>query len=415
MTNDFNGKKLKPKKNRFNDDKFNLTRTRSCNTAFSNQGGICMSGSIYYRKDRSIYVVGWYDKATKKKHTIYRYNCEFMYHQKIADKCLAAIQSDYEKFMRGEGSFRIEKYTGKGWTDVIEYFQEWLETKKKKKPATYKGYNSYFKNWIKPFFEKNPVMLHEIQLDTLDKLLDTIKLKPKGKYNVMNCFHCFIDYAWRSNRITEMPPFPKKSDYNLVDPTIVWIPEERQMNIINAMPDIHKPIFLWLKYHLRRPGEACALKKADFDPFNKVFTIRRSISARKLVESTKTYAEHVIPCHSEFETIAMGLFKNSIDFFFQNPRARKEGMRYTNESLNNIWKAACKAVGENIELYSGVKHSSCCQYLNEKGLSLSELQTITDHANMASVMRYGKIEIDRKRQLLETRRTGPKLVRTKNK
>ena len=114
MTCDFNGKRLNPIKDRFNDDKFNLTQTRSYNTVFSNQGGICMSGSIYYRKDRGIYVVGWYDKATKKKHTIYRYNNEFMYHQKIADKCLAAIQSDYEKFMRGEGSFRIEKYTGKG-------------------------------------------------------------------------------------------------------------------------------------------------------------------------------------------------------------------------------------------------------------------------------------------------------------
>jgi integrase len=371
-----------------------------------------MSGSIYYREDRSIYVVGWYDKATKKKHSIYRYNSELMYHPKIAEKCLATIQSDYEKYQRGEASFRIEKYTGKGWTDVIEYFQEWLETKKKKKPATYKGYNSYFNNWIKPFFEKHPVMLHEVQLDTLDKLLDSIKLKPKGKYNVMNCFHCFMDYARRSKRIPEMPSFPKKSDYELVTPVINWLPEERQLNILNAIPEVHRPIFLWLKYHLRRPGEACALKKPDYDPFNKVFIVRRSISARTVVDSTKTNNEHMIPCHSEFESIAKALVKQSGEFFFQNPRARKEGKRYTIESLNRIWKAACKAVGENIKLYAGLKHSSCCQYLNERGLSLSELQILTDHANIESVKRYGKVEMDRKRQLLETRRTGPKLVRT---
>jgi integrase len=415
MKSKFNGKRLNPIKDRFRDDKFYLTQSRSCNTAFSKQGGICMSGSIYYRKDRGIYVVGWYDKATKKKHTIYRYNGEFMYHQKIAAKCLAAIQSDYEKYMRGEGSFRIEKYNGKGWTDVIEYFQEWLKLKKKtKKPATYKGYRSYFENWIKPFFEKHPVMLHEIKLDTLYMLLNSVQLTGKGKYNVMNCFHSFMKFAWRSDRIPEMPPFPEKSDYELVEPVIKWLHEDRQMKIISAIPEVHRPIFLWLKYHVRRPSEACALKKEDYDIFNNLFIIRRTLSDRKLIESTKTSAVHIIPCHSEFTEIAKSQLKKSGDFFFQNPRARKTGKRYTIESLNNLWRAACKAVGENIALYSGLKHSGCCQYLNEKGLHLNELQTITDHANIESVKKYAKYEIDRKRELFETRRTGPKLVRTQN-
>jgi len=338
-----------------------------------------------------------------------------MYHQKIADKCLAAIQSDYEKYQHGESSFRIEKYTGKGWTDVIEYFQEWLKLKKKtKKPATYKGYRSYFENWIKPFFEKHPIMLHEIKLDTLYTLLDSVELTGKGKYNVMNCFHSFMKFAWRSDRIPEMPPFPEKSDYELVEPVINWLPEDRQMKIIGAIPEVHRPIFLWLKYHVRRPSEACALKKEDYDIFNNLFIIRRTLSDRKLIESTKTSAVHIIPCHSEFTEIAKSQLKKSGDFFFQNPRARKTGKRYTIESLNNLWRAACKAVGENIALYSGLKHSGCCQYLNEKGLHLNELQTITDHANIESVKKYAKYEIDRKRELFETRRTGPKLVRTQN-
>jgi integrase len=230
----------------------------------------------------------------------------------------------------------------------------------------------------------------------------------------MNCFHAFMVFAWRSERIPEVPPFPEKSEFGLVQPTIKWLPEERQMNIISAIPEVHRPIFLWLKYHLRRPSEACALKKEDYDLFNDIFTIRRTLSDRKLVESTKTNTVHVIPCHSEFTGIAKQCLSKPGDFFFQNPRARKTHKRYTIESLNNIWKAACKAVSENIDLYSGLKHSSCCQYLNDKGLHFSELQIITDHANMDSVKRYGKVEIDRKRQLLETRRTGPKLVRANN-
>jgi integrase len=348
-----------------------------------------MSGSIYFRADRNIFVVGWYDKQTKKKHIIYRYNGELMYHRKIAEKCLAILQGDYEKHLRGEASFRIEKYTGNGWTDVIEYFQEWLQIKKNKKPATYNGYNSYFMNWIKPFFEQHPVMLHEIRLDSLYKLLNFSKLSPKGKYNVLNCFHAFLKFAWRSERIPEIPPFPEKSEFGLIQSVIKWLPEERQMKVINSIPENHRAIFLWLKYHLRRPSEACALKKEDYDPFNNVFVIRRTLSARQLVNSTKTGAVHMIPCHSEFTDIAKQLMKKDGDFFFQNLLARRDGKRYSIESLNKIWRKACASVGENIQLYSGLKHSSCCQYLNEKGLSFSELQIITDHANIDSVKRYG--------------------------
>jgi hypothetical protein len=52
-------------------------------------------------------------------------------------------------------------------------------------------------------------------------------------------------------------------------------------------------------------------------------------------------------------------------------------------------------------MYAGLKHSSCCQYINEKGLSMSDLQTITDHARLDSVKRYAKTELDRKRELME--------------
>ena len=140
-----------------------------------------MKGSISHFIDRGQWIVSWHWK--NKVWKITRYKGELMYHHKIAEKCLALIQADYENYLTGLGRFRIEKYTGKGWTDVIEYFEQWLETKKKKKPATYKGYRSYFKNWIKPYFENHLVMLHEIQLDTLDKLQEFIRLSPVTLYS----------------------------------------------------------------------------------------------------------------------------------------------------------------------------------------------------------------------------------------
>lgn len=371
--------------------------------------GIVMSGSKWKLKDR--WIVGWYWGG--QRHLITRYKGRILYRthpdvikcygRKQADKLLALLQSRAEEHYNDNCIFRIEEFTQKGWTDVIEFYNEWLTEviEPKKKPATTKGYRSYLRNWIEPFFIKNPVMLHEIQLDTLNKLLNYIKLSGKGKLNVMMAFHAMMDYAWRSKRIPEIPPFPKREDYGLVEHNIKWLPEDRQMSIVDAIPEVHRPIFMWLKYHLRRPAEACALKWEDYDEINSIFLIRRSVSARKVVDSTKTGVEHIIPCHSKFKPYIKRHKRTVGGFLFTNPRARKDGKRYTNESLNKLWKNACRKVGEDIDMYSGLKHSSCSQYINEKGLSMSELQIITDHARLDSVKRYAKVEVARKRALME--------------
>lgn len=52
-------------------------------------------------------------------------------------------------------------------------------------------------------------------------------------------------------------------------------------------------------------------------------------------------------------------------------------------------------------MYDGLKYSSCSQYVNEKHMSISDLQTITDHARMDSVKRYAKVEVSRRRELME--------------
>jgi site-specific recombinase XerD len=77
------------------------------------------------------------------------------------------------------------------------------------------------------------------------------------------------------------------------------------------------------------------------------------------------------------------------------------GQRYTIESLNVLWKKACTVVGEDIDMYSGLKHSSCSQYLNEKGFSLEEVKELTDHARIESVKRYAKVTMTRKKSLME--------------
>lgn len=358
-----------------------------------------MKGTIYFRKDRSFWVVKWYDQAKKKNAYVYWYNGERMYHRKIAEKCLHQIQGEVEAEKRGEGVFRIEKWTGEQPTDVTPYLWEWLNSVSSTlAPATYKDYANSIKNHLEPFFERHPIQLHKIQYDILMLLLSEVKRSGKGKWNVLYCLHACLDYAWRSERIAAVPPFPKKKAYNIIEPEITWIPEARQIAIIEAIEPEHQPIFWWLKYHMRRPSEARALHKEDFD--GEVFTVRRSFSNKVLTDRTKTGKVHHIPCHDAFRPILAQMPKTFGPYFFESPHGTKKGRYYVDVTLNRIWARACQKAGENINLYSGLKHSSCSQYVNEKGLSLSELQTITDHARIDSVKRYAKVEIETKREIM---------------
>jgi hypothetical protein len=54
-----------------------------------------------------------------------------------------------------------------------------------------------------------------------------------------------------------------------------------------------------------------------------------------------------------------------------------------------------------VTIYTGLKHSSCSQYVNEKGLSIDELQMLTDHARRDSVMQYASVQLEAKRRILE--------------
>lgn len=122
------------------------------------------------------------------------------------------------------------------------------------------------------------------------------------------------------------------------------------------------------------------------------------------MDSTKTGAEHVIPCHSiMIETIeALVDAENKSPFLFVNPRARREGKRYTSKALELIWDKACARAGENITLYAGLKHSSISQMINEKGMPLSDVQVVSDHARLESLKAYEQTTLARKRELMET-------------
>jgi integrase len=217
-----------------------------------------------------------------------------------------------------------------------------------------------------------------------------------------------MQFAWRSKRISEMPPFPELSEYNIVPPEIKWLSRDDFWKVIDQIRDDGlKAPFLWLYYHFRREGEACALHKTDYDPVNDCFTIRHSISARKLVDGHKTSATMkralVISCAPEFTPIARWLLNQDTGspFLFVNPRSRRkhEGGRHTLESLRNIWYPACDRAGvDRISPYRGTKHTGCTHILEDGG-SVDGLQILTQHARRESVLRYAEVTLRKQRDV----------------
>jgi hypothetical protein len=367
-------------------------------------GLFCMSGSIQQHSKYKYFYVAWSEKG--KVHTFSRYKgflcrdgqISGMTGRQMAERLLTLMRADVEN-----GTFRIEKWKGEQQSDIIPYLGTWLEEDGKSlSPATIKDYDNSIRNHLIPWFKKNQYNINEIQYDVLCRLLNDINRTGKGKKNVIYCLRRCLVHAYKSNRIQAMPLFPEEKKYNIVDPIIKWLPEERQLKVIRAIPEEHQPIFWWLKYHLRRPSEAAALHRIDYDKEQDAFLIRRTFSAKQLVQHTKTHKIHIIPCHSEFSKIMKKMpIRLDSPYFFVNPHGKLDGKHYAIATMEEFWHVACKAVGEDIDMYSGLKHSSCSQYINEKHYSIDQLQMITDHQRRESVMRYASVQLDEKRRLME--------------
>ncbi|MFC1819824.1 tyrosine-type recombinase/integrase [Thermodesulfobacteriota bacterium] len=370
-----------------------------------------MKGSITTKKWftkrfgwRYRYIINWYDTKTKTNIQISKdfKTGDLIYSKERAQKLLSIMQGDAEK----GGTFRLERYTREVPTDVIPYLSDWLEAVKGElKPATYRDYNNSIKNHLLPFFEENPVQLHEIQWDVLLKLKNWIPRAGKGKMNVMYCLHACLDHAWRSGKISRIPPFPKKKQYKIKRKKPKTVTREKQIDIIGYIEPDHQPIIAFLMMHFRRPGEACALMKDDYR--NGDFTIHRTFSDAVLTNTTKTGEIHEISMVDEFKhyyesEIAKQKRIGVISpFFFVNPQGKNEGKHYTVNQLRRIWNPAAKKANVKITLYQGTKHSSCDIFLNEKGGTIDELQTVTDHARRESVLHYGEIKKRRRKELME--------------
>ncbi len=362
--------------------------------------GVCMSGSVHKRKDADWWFVRFYWQG--KYYTFSWYQNNRMYSEKIARKLLAQIQGDVERKV-----FNPLRYT-KGQSPVASFLWEWWEIHEAQwAPATTAAYKSYIKHHLEPYFRHSKVVLQEIRKPVLDRLLMALKAKEVSGltcHHIINgCLRACIRYAWESELIDHMPPFPRRKDYGITKRAIRYISIETQRQIIETMEECHRPLFYWLSYHMRRPSEAMALRKADYNPKDRTFTLRHGVSYNKNVDRIKTSDEHILPCHAEM----VQYFDNYRSdypfspFMFTNPYADNKDKQYNESSLYQIWKKACDTVGVSINLYNGTKHSTAQSYVDD-GYTPEQTMQVLGSKSMNTVKQYTDMEkVEIRRRLLD--------------
>ena len=339
--------------------------------------------------------VSWYHGG--KTHKIWFYNGIPLDSERLADRLRTAMRSDEDR-----GVFRIERYLHQK-SEIGPLIDDWIKNViAKRAPATKSLYKSLLDKHVKPFFDEKRLCLNEIDYGILLELKNRLEIAESSQKVLFRILKSFLLYAKKLNRIESLPVLPSGDDFTIEEKPPVWLSEERQMRVINAIEPEHHPIFLWLKYHFRRPGEACALQKQDWD--GERFIIRRTFSNQELHNRPKHKKITTIRCVAPYWPILKAYqrqeYQLASPFFFVNPNGRAKGKHYNLSTLRDIVERACKKTGENIGLYQLTKHSSASQLVNEYGLNPHDVQMVLD-CSPNTVRHYAQAEESARSAILD--------------
>ena len=77
----------------------------------------------------------------------------------------------------------------------------------------------------------------------------------------------------------------------------------------------------------------------------------------------------------------------------------KHGRHYS-DKISQTWKAACKKVGIDINLYNGSRHSFGSQRVNE-GFTLEEIGSVMGHSDVRMTKKYAIILTENLKAVIE--------------
>jgi hypothetical protein len=376
----------------------------------------------------------WFYNPDSKRTDVLRRNTDgtFLETEAMANRLLSIIQGDYER--RNTVPFKLSKYksktkskskSGQGITDFINLYIE--KGADHMAPGGSSSAISRLRTWVIPFFEPMGILLHEISTEKLLQLAISIPRAHKTRKNVLYDFKACLDYAVITGKLKACPQMPKqkfykkKGDITPEEKTIETIPRWKQFQILAAIPVVDQPLFVWLMTHPgRRPAEAYALHKESYNAVTDSFEISYNISDRELVEKPKN-GRFIAACSDHFRPLLARCLATPGPYMFYNPRARRDGKRYSDDTANRIWTAACKKIGFTkiekgkqvaaISLYNGVKHSTMDYFLNDLGLNQFDLMGLTGHKSLKSIHHYARVNLQKQARLLSMDVIDPELQR----
>ncbi len=283
-------------------------------------------------------------------------------------------------------------------SDIKKYYfenltKEWMEGKKKlaeKGQLSYSYINplkGHVDSYVVPFFKGKDI--RDIRTIDIKKFYGQLpeRLSPKTQKNIVNALENFFNTLLQDEVIDKKPQFPKVS---VPEPAIKWCTREVQDSILNAIPERHRFIFFFLTRQGLRPAEAVAIKWQDIDLNNGIITVQRSMSNRKIVERTKTRKVRPRLIHPEVLDILRSIPRGLPNvYLFINPNS---GKPYLTDSLQKLWKAACKAVDVDIELYQATRHSVASMAASS-GVSIAIIKEVLGHTDIRTTQKYSHVDV----------------------
>lgn len=330
-----------------------------------------MKGSYHWHEPAKRYFISIYYDG--KRNRIWRYNNEPIWHEKTAQKLLNKIRAEID-----DCTFLLKSYLPDSPISLGTYSRQWLKSLSVV-PATLKFYEKAIKHSIAYFGEDQDI--RKFSLSKLKIFYNELPLTMKGKYHVLNTLKTMLKFAYNDEVLKRMPSFPPLTQGQ--QPEIKYLTYEQQQEVIKNIPEVDRPVFEFAMEYGLRIGEVIAIQKDCIT--DSEITIKRAMSDGELRQSTKTGKIRTYGITERAKAILANLPLSASPFVFN-----VKGKPYSWKMLTKRWKKACKAVGIEINLYNGVRHSLGCQLINQEGVEMDMVRDILGHTNSKMTERYAK-------------------------
>ena len=332
-----------------------------------------MKGSVQYDKHSKRYYIALYWEKNAYRFFNHKDTGDPFWSKQSAEKQLGRLRSEVDS-----GEFNPKHWKHGNPLLIKKYAFEFLDSSEAIK-KTLSGYRGHLKNWIIPYFGDKDI--RTIRYPDLIKFQKDIKRSDKTRYNILSTLKAMLHFAWKSEDIRSVPPFPP---LKYTKPRIKYLTLEQQETVLSHIPERHRPIFHFMMDYGCRPQEARALQKDCIVNGEVVFC--RSFSVNELRETTKTDRIRRFGITPYIAEVLKGLPPHLSPYVF----VRDDGNPYTSTDLNRIWHDACDKADIHIKMYNACKHSLGCQLLSQ-GVEKAKVKKIYGHSDRSDMVdRYAE-------------------------